>query len=431
MRLYLAAVVAVLLVAAPAQAQWAARDTGITGDALFDPALTFGTTDRGLVHVRTFAGIPMATAQTGGAFATLTRSGGSVRRAGTIEAAPARYAATRVIFARVLQAGTRRAHVGVSFGSADPPRIGAFRRLDTVNALREEPVLAANAAGDAAMAWIEQRGDRHLLWLSLRRAGGSFGRPRVIRGTGLASGLSLAVGSGRHLVVAYQHNAAGRRSIEVRHGGIGGGVTGLRAVGASKGVADTAAAVARTGRATVAWSTQDGGEEANELMEIGAAVKPAGARSFRLGVVLDRANKLERTLGSVRVAAAPDGTATVAWSLPVGDSQPVRASTQDARAAFGPVQTLGASGALGGLAAAADGRVLATWVRAPAGKPYELRDVAAAIAPSRGAFGSLEVVAPEDARSPVAAFEPVAGRLVVAWVAIQGATSRVRVAFRG
>jgi hypothetical protein len=424
-----------MLLSAPASAAppWSSPEVAQAGRSAQGPAwLTFGRSDAGVAawstDARRFAvGNPGDTAI---AAVRGARPAG-VRTMSTGIAPPAAYGTTRVLHLRAKalapSSARPRVRLGVSFGRTSGA-VGTFRTLDDVR-LASDPAIAVNAAGDAVAAWAEARGDRTLLWIARRRAGGDFGSPQVIRGSGRVSALAVAVGRGRHFVVAYQRSTgsgAGSR-VEARFGGVGGGPRALHDLGRAHGLSQVAAGVAPSGRTTVAWGTQDAGEEANRPFETRAAVKVAGARRFRSPVVLDRATEIDRPQGHVRVAVADDGTATVAWPTVVGTGQPgdaarrypIRIATQDARARFRVWQEVAPSGALGGLAVRSDGVAAVTWSRFAAGGPPVATGVDASVrASAAGRFEPAESVS--DAAPlhlPDLRFTGRSGRPVVAWTA--------------
>jgi hypothetical protein len=134
----------------------------------------------------------------------------------------------------------------------------------------------------------------------------------------------------------------------------------IQTVGPDAGFADIATAIANNGRGYVAWGTQDLGEEANQPFRVYAAVKPAGSTAVRPGVQLDDGGGgLERPVGDVSIAVAPNADAAVAWSgvrtsrSTTGDLQvfyPVFAAGSGAGARFGAAQPVaGGNGAVGGV----------------------------------------------------------------------------------
>ena len=119
--------------------------------------------------------------------------------------------------------------------------------------------------------------------------------------------------------------------------------------------------MAPSGRAVVAWGSQDVGEEANEPYSVYAAVRRAGASRFRAAQVLDAGGPAIRAEGTVALGVAGDGSSVVAWSSPQGSyragiQQSVRVATAGPRGRFGAQREQAPSGA------GADG-----WPRSPHG----------------------------------------------------------------
>jgi hypothetical protein len=158
------------------------------------------------------------------------------------------------------------------------------------------------------------------LWISTRRAGGSFGRPTVVVGSGRLTDVDVAIGATGDVLVALTRApiVSGRerrpRSVAVRYRRAGHGFGQIQTIGPNEGFADIATAIAANGRGYVAYGTQDLGEEANEPFQVYAAVKPAGPNRFRDAVQLDGGGGLERSPGNVSIAVAQNADATVAWS---------------------------------------------------------------------------------------------------------------------
>jgi hypothetical protein len=209
------------------------------------------------------------------------------------------------------------------------------------------PALAGNARGDLAAAWVEvePRASRSVVKLVQRRAGGRLTRPRVVAagyvGTPTAGNLSgrgvaVAVGARGELLVVVQRARVrpNRRTLEVRTGRIGGRLSRAQTLGPQQGFVDLAAAVGPSGRAIVAWGTQDVGEEANEAYRVHAALREPGRPRFTTSQVLDPGGPATRAAGTVAAALTPSGEATVIWSSPrhVANGSPVNA----VRAAVAP-----------------------------------------------------------------------------------------------
>jgi hypothetical protein len=221
----------------------------------------------------------------------------------------------------------------------------------------------------------------------------------------------------------------GARRVSARFRRAGHRFGAVQDIGPNAGSARLAAAVAPNGRGYVAWGTQDLGEEANQPFHVHAAVKPAGPRPFRAATLLDPGGGLERPVGTVSIAVAPDASATVAWSgvrvTRIGTdlrfSYPVRAAATDPAGRFGAAQHVaGGNGATGGVALDATGAATVVWT---AMTPGELAAPTAVLAarrpPGATVFGPAETVTDHPpgvaAAPPAIAADPVSGRPVVVW----------------
>jgi hypothetical protein len=179
------------------------------------------------------------------------------------------------------------------------------------------------------------------------------------------------------------------------------------------------AAVARNGRAYVAWSAQfrsEGGDSGPVFQQ--AAVKPAGSSRFRAAQLLDRIEGVILEEGALRLGIA-DAGATAAWTGWDGSHWRVRQSTTGPGAVFGPAQTISAAGedaVLGALAVHDDGAIgpaVAIW---DSGTETPTSTVRAAFRPAQGAFGAPETVSRTgDARFPLITFDPRGPAPVAIW----------------
>jgi hypothetical protein len=187
----------------------------------------------------------------------------------------------------------------------------------------------------------------------------------------------------------------------------------------------------------VAYGTQDLGEEANQPFRVHAAVKPAGPNRFRGAAQLDDGGGgLERPVGNVAIAVAPNADATVAWSGVRTQTSPtlqvfypVLAASTGAGARFGAAQSVAAgNGAVGGVTvspAGTAGTATVVWAALRPGLFAQPTGVLAAQRAAGGsAFGTAETVtdqAPGANDSPPAiAVDPATAQPVVAFSASGG-----------
>jgi hypothetical protein len=179
----------------------------------------------------------------------------------------------------------------------------------------------------------------------------------------------VAYGARGDLVVTFQRTRSrlvSHRTLElaVRVKRRGHGFGPIQSLGPSLGSSSIATAVAPTGRAVVAWGTQDGGEGVEEPWTVRAAVLRSGARHFSKTQLLDP-GRVARPVGPVSAAIARDGTATVAWSgVAVAQRQvayPVRVATAPPSGPFGATTQLESNGAAYGVVTARDGTTTVLW----------------------------------------------------------------------
>jgi hypothetical protein len=285
---------------------------------------------------------------------------------------------------------------GRTSGAFDAPRTMADGpRLD-------RPVLAVNARGDAAVAYFEDRGvtnDR--VMVSLRRAGGSFGKPFQV-GHGPIRSVAIAVGLRGDILVAWD----ARGTIQARYQpSFRTGFEPVETIASEPTYfAQIQAAVTDVGRCYLAWSAQflsEGGSRGPVFNEV--AVRPSGRR-FRPAQLLERD---DATRSQEPIALATDGRdATVAWTGFDGANARVRVSSTDPSARFGAPQDVSPAGRDGVVSdlAAAGGTRLVVWDNGS----FDANQVFAAVAAAGAAFGAPETVsAAQEARAGRAVFAPL------------------------
>jgi hypothetical protein len=85
-------------------------------------------------------------------------------------------------------------------------------------------------------------------------------------------------------------------------------------VGPSDSVSVLSAGVAATGRAVIAWGTQDGGEEREKPFVARAAIRPRAGAAFARARTLRRGTTIDTPFGGFSLAVASDGRALLAWA---------------------------------------------------------------------------------------------------------------------
>ena len=290
--------------------------------------------------------------------------------------------------------GTTAGSFGTSHTIADGPRL-------------DRPVLAVNARGDAAIAYFQDRGvTNDAVFVSVRRAGGSFGAPFQV-GHGRLRSVGIAVGAGGDLLVAW--DAAGVIHARYRAPSSTGFQSEETIASDPTDAAQIRAAVADAGRCYLAWSAQlltEGGSRGPVYNEV--AVRPAGHR-FRAA---QRLESDDASRSQAPIAIATQGRdATVAWTGFDGANSRVRVASTDPTARFGAPQDVSPAGRDGVVSdlAAAGGTRLVVWDNGS----FDANQVFAALAPPGAPFGAAEAVsAAQEARSGHAT---LAGVPTVVW----------------
>jgi hypothetical protein len=441
-----------------ALAAWTPAVTITTGNPqLAEPTIGFGANGRAVLSARLTTeaqGVPsrgfsrLFGQQPDGSFAGRARL--------VLAAPPALYGQTRLaLLRRPLARGDMTiddlehpaTSLGYSFGRSggalevDP---GAYRRV-TTRADRFDAAIGASDRGDVIAVWVEHLRGRDHLVAAVRRAGGSFGRPAVMGGSGYFTAPAVAISHRGDLLVAYQRSIPRRghtpdRRVEARVRRAGHSWGSPQRLGASSGFSDISAAAAPDGGMVVAWGTQDLGEEANTPWIVRAAVRAGGARprAFHSAQQLESGEGIARPAGRVVAAIEPDATATVAWTGITGTTfphgYPARAAATGSSWRFGAATTLAPSAAVEDAATSSAGATVVVWATLPEpGNSQTTQQVFASLRPpGAGAFAPAEAVsAPERATQPRVGFDPATQRLAVVWISrVAGAPQTLRFAAR-
>jgi hypothetical protein len=399
------ALVALLLLPAPAMAQW---ETVAVAPEGRPPALVFSDDGRALLAFQRGGALRLASWRPG------TAPVPGARLTGALLGEPRRIGAHRALLALV-SGPPERQRLSAAVASISGRVLETPRRIRPYR-FAYASATAVSAKGEAAVAWVEQHGSGRLrLRLAIRPRSGKFGRSRVIADLGADShpgpAAVAAAYSGSRLVLAFTlQRADGRRQV---HALIG---RRRQVLGKHLGIADMSAAANRAGRVVVGWQTQDGGEEGNEPAEVRAALLEPGGARFRRTQLLDPGDGIGRWPGQIRAAVAAGGEAALTWSqMARPGTFPVALATAAPAGRFAPEQIVDPNGAAGGVAFAADGRALVTWGRITR-ENYQQPDQVFAAQRQAGVLGPAEPVS-EDVGvwPPLAAADPRSGRFVVAW----------------
>jgi hypothetical protein len=251
--------------------------------------------------------------------------------------------------------------------------------------------------------------------VSLRRPGGSFGAPARLA-TGRIRSVSVAIGARGDVLVAWDARGVVRARFKP---------AGRRRFGPTETIrseptyfARLEAAVARGGRAYLAWSAQflsEGGSIGPVFVQ--AAMRPSRARRFQAAELLDRLDP-EHAANPVDLAADPgSGRAILGWTGFDGATNRARVAETDPSGRFSVRQDLSAPGVdavLGDVDRSATGSRVAVWT-ASFFHGVE-RQVQGAYAPVGAAFGSPEEISGRSADTPRVAFERGTERPVAVWL---------------
>lgn len=429
--------------AAGAAAPWSAPRAipGSQGASPFTVGLSLGRAEGGIIG---FSNNPtpelFGSPQTGAVAGY--RLGGPLpaRSLGSYDLAapPVAYANTRAIVVqrRSIRRGPGVYRLAVSLAGL-PAQVGTRRILDDRVKLRDV-ALAANANGEAAIVWTEDRGyagrraNNDRLYLSLRPIAGRFGRPSVLVGSGKLSNVSVGYGPDGHLVVAFERQAIGRdatpgpRRVQARYRPARGIFGPIDDLGVERGVTRIVSQVAANGRAYVAWGTQDGGIEANDPFEVYAATKPTSSTRFRAAtrIFRGRGRSVDRPQGRLSMAIDRSGadallafTGVADGGPAVGTILPVLASATNSSGTFRTPEFFGGNGAVGGIVVKPGGEATVVWTGLKPGVVPEATGVFAATRPAGGAFTPevVSAVAPSASSIPSIGAPLAGGAPVVAW----------------
>jgi hypothetical protein len=325
----------------------------------------------------------------------------------------------------------RSARLGVSLADA-PETLGSFQPLAQIPTSPRDLSgrVAADPRGDVAAAWLEPRKGRLTVRVALRRPGHAFGRPQTTgqaEAFGSVAPLDLAYGANGDLVVAFQRTtrpkSVDHRTLRLavrvkRHGRPFGP---MQTVGPVLGSSSISTAVAATGRAVVAWGTQDNGEGIEDPWTVRAAVLGPDAHRFTRAQLLDP-GEVVHPVSAVRAAIGRDGTATVAWTAfsAGGQRYPVRVATAARTGRFGAPTQLAVNAAALGVTTARDGTTTVLWGRI-ADEEAETVDgiFASTHARATGLFAPPEAVSPphEIAVNSVSVdLDPSTGHPAALWI---------------
>ncbi len=388
-------IVALLVAATPASAQWSPPANISSAHEFVDnPSLAFSSTGIGLTTWIARDGTGNTATQ--GTFAAPLGSPERLVSRTAVISPPVLYGSTRTAAARL--SGNR---LSIVFGRTD----GSFGAPELIadRANIRSVVLAGNQQGDLALAWFEDRGvftDR--VYIAVRPHGHPWSPP-LLQATDRVRSVSVAVSPKGALLLAYDARGVVKARYKPATAPLFRHVQTIQSQPTF--FAKLRTAVTGNGRAYIGWAAQflsEGGDRGDGFYEV--AVQPAGALKFRPAQLLEQ-RPSEEAVGGLDLTTNDANGATVAWGAAT-----VKAAFTDASATFGATQTV-APGLEAAMAGAPDGRALVAII---AGS--EERGALMAATSQNGAFGAPETVTTgPEARVPAAAYDAKGNRWGLAW----------------
>jgi hypothetical protein len=319
-----------------------------------------------------------------------------------------------------IRGGRPRARVQVTFGRTDSG-FGRPKTIATITPVRL-PAIAANDAGDLAVAYIRVIGRRarRVVALAVRRRGGPFGRPRIVS-RGAANTVAVAVGPRGDVIVAWERE--GRIEARLRRRGRRLG----RIVRVGRGVKLSSrlrAAVARSGRAWVAWSSQRLAGGDNGPFTLQNAVSHSRRSTFRPPQRLDRHPKRASDEATFDLALDADGSGFIAWSTFDGERFRARLASAGPTGRFTRFETLSQPGydaVVSDLATSSlAGEAIVVWSRLDDASEVGTNVLAGYLPPTGGYPGEELISRGDRARVPAVAFDPGSGLPTAVWSQREG-----------
>jgi hypothetical protein len=324
---------------------------------------------------------------------------------------------------RIVRRRRELSRVKVAFGRADG-RMGRLRTVDTVQTFGT-PAVDVNGGGQIAVAYIQTtRSKRRTAKLFVSR-GRRLGRPRLVSRRGGVNALTVAVGSGGDIVVAWERG--GRIEARIRRPGHRLGRVIRVGSGAKSGTRLRAAVAGSSGRVWVAWASQrlsEGGSNGPfELQTAVSSARGCECSIFRRPLRLDRYDRRASDEGSFDLSLDFVDQGLLAWSSFDGQNFRARLASMNRRGTQVRFMTLSKPGydaAVGDLATTLPaGHALVVWSRLDA--VGELGDVVFAGDVVGSAYGGEEQVSVGNrARKPAVAFNPQTDRATAVWSQREG-----------
>lgn len=226
----------------------------------------------------------------------------------------------------------------------------------------DERALACGRGGRTAVAWTEYESEGIETNAATYHVHVDGQRVDTVRHAAEPPSLAVAFVPDGSVLVAYSLPDAVRAVVISRDGQASAPIR----LGPAFEGSDLAAEVAASGRAIVAWTTIDAGEERNEHRRI-YAVSGRGGR-FGTAERVDRAKHLniaEFTSSEIRLAVAPNGRAMLMWATTAtsdeDEARTVRMAEASRTGRFSKPRQLSSNGTPGDVAIRSDGAALVVW----------------------------------------------------------------------
>ena len=252
---------------------------------------------------------------------------------------------------------------------ADPGQLITNGRRSTVEThdFVSSRVAACDGHGRLALAWVEDReAEGSRLQLVLGHAPVTLASVGDDNEAEEITGVALAFAPNGELLVVWAEPKR-VRAVTVSRADVVGKVVTL---GPASDASRLGAEVAANGRAVVAWTTQDDGEERGTPHVIRAVTRARGKLFGRARTIdghsgVDADQPTDDPRSAIRLAVAPNGRALLLWGTVAGVcchfTHPLRIAAASATGGFGKFRDIAPQGVPGDVAIRSDGTQLVVW----------------------------------------------------------------------
>lgn len=309
----------------------------------------------------------------------------------------------------------QRVGLVLAFGRATG--LGPARELDRFISAGDA-MLAGNRRGQLAIIYTEQRGNRGIVWLAERAAGGRFKRPVAISRGPIVRRATVTVGDRGEVLVAY----VSRQRVKARLRRAGQPLGRAQDLGRGSGIIALAAGISPRGRAVVAsqhTGTTGGPGIPDRISSVRAATRAPRATRFGASRLLDRVRLVhDATLQPLAVGTS-DGVTLAFNSTRPDQTAAVQLRHISNAGVLSAPQYLGIA-ELGDVAARPGGELVTVGLGPPVTLPGTLvstRYLTAAMSSPSTPPAAPELIAEVPRGSPSSvAIDSRTGRPTVAWV---------------